>query len=170
MFRKAMIAASIFSMQLWLGASVFLSFILAPILFKTFGVDIAADVMGAVFPFYGALLVFCSGLGFLGLSLQWDRRAAFGEKIFFIAWVSLGMDFLLNLAQSLYLFPRSHELRLLVKQARSNGNIDDIAPQAEEMMRLHGLSTSINAFSVLLAIFSVWIFYNLAREWDKARI
>ena len=167
MLRKFLFGSSFFCMQLWLGASLFLSFIVAPILFKTFGVEIAADVMGAVFPFYGYLNVACAAMGLLGLLLAWRARTRIGERIYLPGLAALVLTLGLSAAQAFYLFPRSHELRNLVKGGRVAGSLESIAPQAAEMMSLHRVSIVINNGTILILLFLAWVYYRVARDWDK---
>lgn len=168
MLRKFLFGSSYFCVQLWLGTTLFFSFILAPVLFKTFGGEMGADVMGALFPVYGILHLVCAAMGLVGLALAWRSRARIGGKTFRIGFTGLITALAFAFAQAAYVFPRSHELRVAVKAGRAAGSLDSIAPQMAEMMSLHRVSLGINNLLVILVLLQVWVFYRVAREWDKA--
>lgn len=165
--RKFLFGLSFFSMQLWLGASLFLSFILAPVLFATFGAELGADVMGAVFPAYGYLHFVCAAMGLVGFALAWKARGRIGARVYFPGLAVLVLTLVLVSAQAFYVFPRSHQLRGAVKAGRAAGSLDGIAPQASELMRLHSVSIGINNATILALLFLAWVYYRVARDWDK---
>ena len=160
---RILIPAAFFQ-QVWLGSSIFLSWIVAPILFSRFGAEIGADVMGAIFPVYGWILALCSGICAAAAAIVFQSRSQYGPKASLAGLVIGSVSFLLALLQAFYVFPRSHALRLVVKGGRASGNIDAVSEQAAEMMRLHGLSMTINMGLILAAIFMFWYFqHNLRR-------
>lgn len=167
MLRKIIFGSSFFCMQLWLGASLFLSFILAPILFTKFRVETAADVMGAAFPAYGILHLVCASLVVAGLLLAWKNRARLGKKTYFAALVCGILAIAFAAAQTFYLFPQSRALRAVVVKAREAGNIESAINEAAEMMSLHRYSVNINNLTILIILFLGWFYYRVAREWDK---
>ena len=167
MFVSKIIIFAAFFQQIWLGSSIFLSWIMAPILFSKFGGQIAADVMGMIFPVYGWLLALCSVFCFVASFFVWQRKAHFGAKISLLGLGLAGTAFVLALIQALYVFPHSHALRLVVKAGRAAGDIDSVAAQAAEMMTLHRVSMSINTTLVLLAIFMFWHFQRVLRRLEK---
>lgn len=167
MLRKFLFGSSVFFMQLWLGASLFLSFVLAPILFQRFGVEVAADVMGAVFPAYGYIHVLGASAGLIGFALAWRNRGRIGQRIYFSGLGALTCAWLGALAQAGYLFPRSRELRAIVKDGRLAGEIERVAAEAETLMRLHKFSVGINNATLAILLFLAWVYYRVARDWDK---
>lgn len=144
--------------QIWLGATLFLSLFVAPLVFTAFPVEIAADVMGRLFTPYGWVLVvaiFCAFIGFLALAPVKARCGLFTYR-FGIA--TMGLAWIAALSELFYFFPRSRALREIVKAGRSSGNLDAIADQAAEMMRLHGLSVAVNNFLIVTAVIAAVLY------------
>ena len=137
---------------------------MAPILFSRFGGQIAADVMSAIFPVYGWLLLFCSLICSVAAAFVFKERNHFGFKSSVAALSVGGLSLVLAMIQALYIFPRSHELRNIVKSGRAAGNIDSVAEQAAEMMKLHGVSMTVNTALVFAAIFMFWFFQRTLRR------
>jgi uncharacterized membrane protein len=50
------------TLTVWLGGMVFFSLIVAPVLFRTFPVEQAGTIVGAIFPWYYGLGYACGGL------------------------------------------------------------------------------------------------------------
>lgn len=123
------------ALSLWLGETLFLSFVVAPVLFTQLPVAQAGQVMSLLFPFYYGVACAC-GVVIAACGIQlWRkqrRRATF--------WAAGSGVALLMLAASLYaagfIQPRLHELR----PQREAGDVAAI----QEFDRLHHLSVQLN--------------------------
>ncbi|MBI1820374.1 MAG: DUF4149 domain-containing protein [Nitrospirae bacterium] len=65
------------SLTVWFGGVVFLSFFVAPIMFRTFPRDHAGDVMAAIFPWFYMMGYIAGFTAFFTLILLYKKRARF---------------------------------------------------------------------------------------------
>jgi uncharacterized membrane protein len=133
-----MIAAVHFlALAIWLGQTVFLSFVVAPVLFRNFPREQAGEVMGALFPSYYLIGSACGGVLLITSLLLWRRNRPS------LHWGVVGGCAFLMLAANLYagtvLQPRAHALR---------GELRAEAPRADvraEFDRIHRRAVQMNA-------------------------
>lgn len=135
------IIAAIFrlTMAFWVGGAALFTFVLTPILFRTQPRDLAAGIVGVLFPGYfrwglvtGAVALFC-------LLILRGR--------YFLTTLTLLLLMLgLTSFQAFYLEPRAAALKQQIGSFTATGRED---PLRREFSRLHGLSMVCN-LAVLL--------------------
>lgn len=131
-------------LAVWLGETVFLSFVVAPTLFRNLGSpQEAGNVMTLLFPTYYGIGA-ASGLVILGCALTlWGLGPERAR-----AWLLIAVCAVLGMGACLYaalvLQPRTHELREVLRR--------DAPPAAAraEFDRLHALAVQLNGGVLLL--------------------
>jgi uncharacterized membrane protein len=125
----------------WLGEVLFLSFVVAPVLFRTFPVPEAGRAVGAIFPIYYQVGAVC-GVALLLTALLLRSAAAGG-----VSWTVITVVVALMLAATLYaglvIQPRAQELR---------PQLHEISPPPSakaEFDRLHRLAVQLNGVVLL---------------------
>jgi hypothetical protein len=151
--RTAVVWLYLLALVVWLGETVFLSFVVAPTLFRGFPVEEAGRVMSAIFPGYYRVGAVC-GVVLVGTALFLWRSAAAGAGRWGLA-ASLGVVMLgAVLYAGVAIQPRVRALR------EQRHRPDAPAAVEGEFQRLHRLSVQLNgavlaggvALSVLTAI------------------
>lgn len=132
------------ALAVWLGETVFLSFVVAPTLFRQFPVHTAGGIMSALFPGYYAVGYACGVALLASTAILWRTAAAW-------KWASALSALMLVavLYAGLIVQPRVRELRVQRQAATVSAQVE------EEFDRLHRLSVQLNGFvlvgGVLLA-------------------
>lgn len=158
-----------FALVLWLGTAVSVSFLVAPILFIRFPVEMAADALGAIFPVYGQLHIAAAILASF-LLVVFCKQFAVNRKLYWASLGTIGCGALLALLQGLFLFPQTKALRALVVAGRARGDIDSVANEAARMMTLHQWSMRVNTAIILLALVSLILFIYLDRNRSQGEL
>jgi heme A synthase len=65
------------SLTVWFGGVLFLSFFIAPVMFKTFPVDRAGEIMNAIFPLYYLMGILAGFLALISLFLLSKKKPWF---------------------------------------------------------------------------------------------
>ena len=127
------------AVSFWVGGSALFTLVLTPILFKTQPRDLAAGIVGVLFPGY-----FWWGLatGSVALACLFIVRGRF----FLPALVLLVLMLGLTSGQAFFLEPRAAELKERIVSFETTGKDD---PLRREFSRLHGISMACN-LAVLL--------------------
>lgn len=122
------------AVSLWAGGNAIFTLLLTPILFKTESRDIAARIVGNLFPAYfkwglacGAIGLFCRLLGKPGVSR--------------VPTVLLVVMLTITTFQAFYVEPRAAELK---RQIGSFETTPKDHPLRKEFSRLHGVSAICN--------------------------
>ena len=122
------------AIRLWAGGNAIFTLMLTPILFKTEGRDIAARIVGNLFPAYFKWGLAC---GVIALVSRLLARGLNGRVSVAVLVVML----LMTSFQALYVEPRAAELK------RQIGSFETTAkdhPLRKEFSRLHGVSAVCN--------------------------
>ena len=122
------------AISLWAGGNAIFTLMLTPILFKTEGRDIAARIVGNLFPAYFKWGLAC---GVIALVSRLLARGLNGRVSVAVLVVML----LMTSFQALYVEPRAAELK------RQIGSFETTAkdhPLRKEFSRLHGVSAVCN--------------------------
>ena len=126
------------ALAVWLGETIFLSFVVAPTLFRQFPAAEAGRVMSALFAGYYAVAYVC-GIVLVALTALWWRRGAIWKWACALAAIML----IAALYAGLVVRPRVGELRLLRQDPAVAAGAE------EEFDRLHRLSVQLNAVVLL---------------------
>lgn len=134
-------------LSIWLGQTVFLSLVAAPVLFGNLPLHDAGNVMTLLFPWYYRVGYLC-GVVVLGAAMYLWRRAAPPRG----GWLAIAGLAGLGLAGCLYaggvVQPRAHEVRAQVRREATPG------AAKVEFDRLHELAVRLNG-GVLLATLAI---------------
>jgi len=146
------------ALAIWLGETIFLSLVAAPVLFSQMETAAAGQVMSLLFPYYYGLGAVCGGLLVIAAALLWRRL---GRQALW--WALGGTLAAAMVAVTVYaavvMQPRLHELRA----ARDAG---DASAQAE-FDHLHRLSVQLNG-AVLLGNLLILGLVAQSRAWRVA--
>ena len=146
------------ALAVWLGETIFLSLVVAPVLFTRMPAADAGQVMSLLFPFYYGVGSGCAVVLMGCAVLLWRRLRAQSTP-----WVIGGAIAALLLAATLYaavvLQPRLH----IVRAARDAGE----ASARVEFDRLHAVSVQLNA-AVLIGNLLILVLVAQSRAWRAA--
>ena len=135
---------ALLSSGIWLGSIVFLSLVLAPIVFKALSATGASHLLRALFPRYYITGITCAIVLHLALMAYVSYSGVVTTAILWSAFGSLMI--LLMTVYSLYLIPK-------INKARDAGQ-----PMAQTFDRLHQRSVIINIFNLFITLA---VFINL---------
>jgi len=122
------------AISLWAGGNAIFTLLLTPILFKTESRDVAARIVGNLFPAYFKWGLAC---GVLGLLCRLGGRAGVSRAPAVILVVMLAVTSF----QALYVEPRAAELK---RQIGSFETTPKDHPLRREFAKLHGVSAVCN--------------------------
>jgi hypothetical protein len=132
----------------WLGGSVLFTFVLTPILFKSYSRDRAGSIVGTLFPGYFQWGLACGAVAFICLLLgKSHRKVASGLILSIMLTVTATQAFIIE--------PRAAELK---RQISSFETTPPDHPLRVQFRKLHGISAVANLMligaGVVLVIFS----------------
>ena len=134
------------AISLWVGGNAIFTLMLTPILFKTEGRDIAARIVGNLFPGYFRWGLVC---GVIALGCRLAGRGFELKPPVIVLVVMLA----LTLFQAFHIEPRAARLKQQIGSFETTGKED---PLRKEFSKLHGISAVCNltvlAGGVLLVI------------------
>jgi len=122
------------AISLWAGGNAIFTLLLTPILFKTEGRDIAARIVGNLFPAYFKWGLAC---GAIGLLCRLFGRPGISK----VPAVILVIMLVVTSFQALYVEPKAAELK---RQIGSFETTPKDHPLRKEFARLHGVSAVCN--------------------------
>lgn len=125
-------------LALWIGGMTVFTFIVTPMIFKSFGRDTAGEIVGRLFPPYFLYILILSFAAlvfslFISFSVSSPRH-----KFSFILVVAA---ILINLFVAYRLHP---EARNLKQEIRSFETVPEDSPLRKEFARLHAISAALN--------------------------
>ena len=132
------------AVSLWLGSVAFVSFVAAPIIFRTLPRNLAGDVMGAIFPAYYSVGLVCGAVAFLALLAAvgfgggWTLRVG---AVGVLLVVMLGA----NIYAGFVVQPKASEVKVEMRQAASGPEASPPAKLKADFDRLHTRSVQLNA-------------------------
>ncbi|MBK5276927.1 MAG: DUF4149 domain-containing protein [Desulfuromonadales bacterium] len=123
------------SISLWAGGNAIFTLMLTPILFKTESRDIAARIVGNLFPAYFKWGLVC---GVIALVSRLVGRGMGGGRA---SLVILAVMLVLVLFQALYVEPHAADLKRRIGSFETSSKDD---PLRKEFGKLHGVSAVCN--------------------------
>jgi uncharacterized membrane protein len=129
----------------WLGAMVFLAFVVAPAAFGTLDRQSAGDLMASVFPAYYRTGLLLGGLALAGVLARWRREASGWARAAMLA----GM-LALTAWSLVVVLPEAQAARVALAAARGRGE-----PGSEEgsrFARAHRLSGALNGVVIVTGL------------------
>jgi hypothetical protein len=137
------------ALGVWIGAVVFVSFVVAPAVFSTVPAETAGLVMGRIFPLYYAFTAACGCVSLAASLVLW--RHARGAP----AWSGMVLMLIVMLAATTYagavVNPRARELRPLLHQPSV-----DVAVRAR-FDGLHRRAVQLNGLVLLLGLVTLGV-------------
>lgn len=131
------------AVSVWLGSVVFVSFVAAPIIFRTLPRQQAGDVVGAIFPVYYIVGLICGAVALLSLLVAvgfaegWTLRTA-----------AVGLFLVLMLAANAYaafvVQPKARQVKAEMRRAATSPEAVPPVKLKAEFNRLHALSVQLN--------------------------
>ncbi len=132
---------------LWIGAVVFVSFVVAPAVFGSVPAETAGAVMGRIFPLYYGFTSACGCVALAAALVLW--RAARGAR----AWGAIVVLLIGMLAATTYagafVHPRARALRPLLHEPSAAASV------RPEFDRLHRRAVQLNGLVLLLGLAAV---------------
>jgi len=125
-------------LSLWVGGIFLFTFIVTPVIFRSYGKDMAGDIVGKLFPSYFLFSVVVSALSLLLFLVSFQDRAVPGHTL------SL---FLLTAAIliSLYISVRLHpEIKKVKQEIASFESVSPEDPLRKKFRSLHAQSAVLN--------------------------
>lgn len=137
------------ALVVWVGEIVFLSFVVAPTVFRVLPSATAGQVMGALFPVYYAVGTGAGVVAWCSALVLWRRQVPTLRRAILVALLTL------MLGATAYaggvIQPRAAALRPALHQAAV---ADDVRA---EFGRLHGIAVALNAAVLLLGLACVGV-------------
>jgi hypothetical protein len=122
------------AISFWTGGVAIFTFAVTPLIFKSFGRDLAGQIVGAVFPAYFRWGIAC---GLVALVCTAILRG----RMFFVTFSLLVVMLAVTSFQAFYVEPRAAELK---KQIVSFETTPKDHPLRRQFSRLHGISAVCN--------------------------
>ncbi len=124
-------------LSLWVGGITIFTFIVTPVIFRSFGRDLAGGIVGKLFPGYFLYLLILSALAlivFLAVAGDHSKPAA---RLSFILLIAA-------LAINSYVAFKLHPDTVRVKQQIASFERESDTPARKQFARLHAVSASLN--------------------------
>jgi uncharacterized membrane protein len=123
---------------LWIGGMAIFSFVLTPVIFRSYGRDTAGEIVGRLFPYYFPYNLALS-IAALALLLVFSAdRTSLGYKLS-LALVAAAIA--VNVFVSFKLHP---EARRVKREIHSFESVPPESPLRRRFSRLHGVSMALN--------------------------
>jgi hypothetical protein len=129
-------------LALWVGGISLFTFIVTPVIFRSFGRDMAGEVVGKLFPgyFFYTLL-----LSILALILFFSSRPSLGKSVYTWSLLLIALAIIINLFVSFKLHPEIKKIKLEIPSFEAAQD----SPLRKRFGQLHGVSATLNL--ILLA-------------------
>lgn len=125
-------------LALWVGGIAIFTFIVTPAIFRSFGKDMAGDIVGKLFPGYFLYMLILSALAFiLFFTVAGDQSRPAAR----ISFILLAMAILINVLVAFKLHPAAVNVK---RQITSFERESPDSPARKQFARLHALSASLN--------------------------
>ncbi len=125
-------------LSLWAGGICIFTFVVTPVIFKSYARDMAGQIVGTLFPGYFAYLLV---LSVLALILLLFLKSGFDNKIESISLFLIVAAIVINLFVSFKLHP---DIKNLKQEIASFESVPQESPLRNKFSRLHAVSASLN--------------------------
>ncbi|MEK6201575.1 MAG: DUF4149 domain-containing protein [Desulfobulbaceae bacterium] len=126
----------------WLGGAALFTFVLTPILFKTYSRDMAGGIVGVLFPGYFHWGLICGAVALICLLLTRGRRAI-------VSGLILTVMLAITASQAFILEPKAAELK---KEIPSFETTPPDHPLRVQFRKLHGISAVANLAVIVAGV------------------
>lgn len=114
------------------------TFVITPVIFRSFGRDAAGEIVGKLFPVY---FPYNLAISLLTLIFFFLLRAATTRSGYKMSLILIGVAVIINLFLIFKLHP---EVRRVKEEIHSAGTISSDSPLTKKFRRLHGVSMILN--------------------------
>jgi Domain of unknown function (DUF4149) len=125
-------------LSLWIGGIALFTFIITPVIFKSYPRDMAGEIVGQLFPGY---FLYNLVLSFLALILFLLTGTEMAQKGPGISLFCLVIAVLINIFVGFKLHP---EIKVIKKEIHSFETVSNDDPLRKKFRRLHGISAALN--------------------------
>jgi uncharacterized membrane protein len=133
----------IFTLSLWVGGIAIFTFIVTPAVFRSYGRDVAGEIVGRLFPGYFAYLLVLSVAALLLFLFQ---RSAATAVLFRVCLALLVTAVLVNAYVKFRLHPEAARIKQEIASFEQEAAD---APARKAFRRLHAVSAVLNLFVLL---------------------
>ena len=125
-------------LSLWIGGMAIFTFVITPVIFKSFGRDTAGEIVGKLFPVYFPYNLVISLLTLIFLFLLRSAATRSGYKV---SVILIGIAVIINVFLIFKLHP---EVRKVKAEIHSVETTSPDSPIMKKFRRLHGVSMILN--------------------------
>lgn len=148
------------------GSNIFLSFVVAPVIFSNFDKITAGSIMQLIFPYYFKInwilgIVIYTIIGVLSFK---DREIVKSLKWFLI---SVGCVVILNMAQDRALLPMTKSIQEEYVELLKENQIEKAEILHSRFSKIHGISSGINLTTLVIEIFLLYNFLSFLKNCQK---
>jgi len=140
--RPAWFALYALSLALWTGGAALFTFLVTPVIFRSFSRDLAGEVVGKLFPLYFPCVLALSAAALVTFLAATRDRAGAGARLSLALLVAA---LAVNSYVSLKLYPDAVAVKRLVSSFEREA---PDSPARRQFARLHGLSMALNLLVV----------------------
>lgn len=145
-----------------IGSNVFLSFVVAPVLFSNFDKIASGSIMQLIFPYYFKInwilgIVIYTIIGVLSFK---DKEIVKSLKWFL---VSIGAIVILNMAQDRSLLPMAQSIQNQYVQALEEKQNEKAKVLYSQFSTVHKVSSFVNITTMILEIFLLYNFLSFLK-------
>jgi len=127
---------------LWAGGTAIFSFLVTPVIFRSFGRDLAGEIVGKLFPVYFPTTLCLSALALVTFLGAVRDRSGVGPRL---SLALIVVALLVNGYVSSMLYPEAVAVK---RQVASFERESPDSPARKQFARLHGRSMALNLFVV----------------------
>ena len=127
-------------LALWIGGMSIFTFLVAPVIFKSYGKDMASDIVGHIFPGYFLYDLILATMALALFFLITVERKAFASRL---SLVLLAAAIIVNVFIVFKLYPEAVKAK---QEVTSFERESPDSPARRKFTKLHALSASINLF------------------------
>ena len=146
-----------FILALWVGGISIFTFLITPIIFRSFGRDTAGEIVGKLFPYYFPYNLILSVLAFAIFLLFAGTQGRIQHKVS-IALLTVAL--LINLFVTFKLYP---DIKGIKQQIATFETQSDQSPIRNKFRKLHGISAILNIL-LLMDGAILLILHNTAKK------
>jgi hypothetical protein len=125
-------------LALWVGGIAIFTFVVTPVIFKSYPRDLAGEIVGKLFPGYFLYMLILSALAFILFFTVADDQSRPAARVSFIL---LAIAILINVLVAFKLHPAAVNVK---QQITSFERESPDSPARKQFARLHALSASLN--------------------------
>jgi len=130
-------------LALWVGGMSIFTFLVAPVIFKSYGKDMASDIVGHIFPRYFLYDLILAAVALALFFLITVERKAFASRL---SLVLLAAALIVNVFIVFKLYPEAVKAK---QEVTSFEREPADSPARRNFMRLHALSATMNLFLLI---------------------